>query len=350
MVAWCLGAVPLILDWQVHESAWLTAERLAEMPDTVVFHARKKMLDNLVAGRFGLLGALAAHAVGQGWQIVGMPFKAATQDIALSNPRHLHVFLDDRPVYARNAMHVVPSYLHGFWFADEVGSRNNSLMRMESFDPALVDAGQAQGFFTHLCKRFIDKNRSKFEQEPRGSMPLKPGALAFFAQDFRPPKHHLHFLTVPQMIEAAIAAKGARRLYIKPHPNQGFDEHEALAAYHRPDLGVEISYASIHDLLAASDCALTLTSAVGFEAFLHKTPVVLAGQTDFWHNAVTLTGTKGMPQALAAAMSRDWPYEKFLFWYLKTRCFEDNASALPSVLAKLHRKGFAFADPGCGYF
>ena len=151
MVARRLGPVPLILDWQVHEAAWLTAERLAEMPDTVVFHARKKMLDNLVAGRFGLLGALAAHAVGQGWQIVGMPFKA---------------------VYARNALHVVPSYLHGFWFADEVGSRNNSLMRMESFDPVLVDAGQAQGFFAHLCKRFIDKNRSKFEQEPRGSVPL----------------------------------------------------------------------------------------------------------------------------------------------------------------------------------
>ncbi|MFD1809049.1 hypothetical protein ACFSHQ_15945 [Gemmobacter lanyuensis] len=36
--------------------------------------------------------------------------------------------------------------------------------------------------------------------------------------------------------------------------------------------------ASIHDLLAACDCVLTLTSAVGFEAFLHRKPVVLGGR------------------------------------------------------------------------
>jgi Capsule polysaccharide biosynthesis protein len=350
MVARRLGAVPLILDWQLHEPGWLTADRLADMPDTVVFHARKKMLDNLIAGRFQLLGAFAAHVVAKGWQVIGVPYKAATQDIALSNPRHLHVFMDDRPVYARNAVHIVPSYLHGFWFADELGSRNNSLMRMETFDPALIDQAKASVYFAQLYSKFVDKNRTKFEQEPRGSVPLHGESLAFFAQDFQTPKHHQHFLTVLQMIEATIAAKGARRLYIKPHPNQGFDEHEALAAYHRPELGVEISHASIHDLLAASDCALTLTSAVGFEAFLHKTPVILGSQTDFWHNAVTLTNTISMPQALNRAMSRDWPFEKFLYWYLKTRCFEDHANALPGVLAKLHRKGFAFADPGAGFF
>ena len=41
---------------------------------------------------------------------------------------------------------------------------------------------------------------------------------------------------------------------------------------------MHITTASIHDLLAACDCALTVTSAVGFEAFLHKKPVVLGGQ------------------------------------------------------------------------
>jgi hypothetical protein len=102
--------------------------------------------------------------------------------------------------------------------------------------------------------------------------------------------------------------------------------------------------------LAAADCALTLTSAVGFEAFLHKTPVVLGGQTDFWQNAITLTDPGQMVQAMAAALGREWPYEKFLLWYLRQMCVDGTAKALPKVLEKLHRKGFSFGGPGRGFF
>jgi hypothetical protein len=350
VVARRIGSVPLRLDWLLPEPGWLTPGRLADMPDSVVFHANRKMLAGLVEGRFGLLQALAGHVLGKGWQLVGLPYNAEAQDIALASPRHLHVFLDDRPVYARNALYVVPSYIQGFWFADEVGSRNNSLIRMLDFDADKIAADEAAAFAARLYKRFVEKNGSKFTQPPRGAVTVQPGSLVFFAQDFREPKYHRHFMTVPQMIEAAIAAKGQRRLYIKPHPNQSFEELQHLAGYHRPERGVEVCTASIHDLLAACDCALTLTSAVGFEGFLHKTPVVLGGQTDFWHNAVTLTNPAAMAEALAAALSRKWPYEKFLFWYLKTRCYQDNADALPRLLDRLHRKGFSFADPGTGYF
>ena len=52
--------------------------------------------------------------------------------------------------------------------------------------------------------------------------------------------------------------RGGGRLYIKPHPNQSFDELETLSRYHDPAQGVHVVTASIHDLLAACDCALTL--------------------------------------------------------------------------------------------
>lgn len=350
MVARGAGPVPLILIGPARSDGWLTPDRLDSLPDSLVFHARNRLLESLVAGRFRLLAALADHVAAHGWGVEVVPYAAEVQDMALRNPRHLHVFLDDRPAYARNALHAVPTYLQGFWYVDEVGSRNNSTMRMARFDPRPMSHEVATRFHARLVDRFVARNRSKFEQEPRGAVAVEPGCLAFFAQDFKPPKNHRHFLTVSQMIEAAIAARGARRLYIKPHPNQGFDEHEALARYHRPDDGVEVTHASIHDLLSACDVALTLTSAVGFEAFLHRKPVVLGGQTDFWQNAITLTNPAAMPAALEAALTRNWPHEKFLLWYLRHWCHEDSPEALPGVLAKLHRKGFAFADPGTGFF
>lgn len=329
----------------------LSAERLADLPPTLFFHARAKLALALEKRHFKLLTAFADHARAQGWRVEVVDSAVGQHEIAASHPQHLHVFMEDRGFYARNIFHCVPSYLRGFWFFDQIGTRNNSLQRLAPFDAASVPRRKAERFLTTLVAEFVTPNRSKFEQAPRGGEAIEPGCLAFFAQDFKPPKHHAHYLTIPQMIEAAIAAKGQRALYIKPHPNQSFDELEVLSRYHAPARGVHVVTASIHDLLAACDCALTLSSAVGFEAFLHRKPVVLGGQVDFWQNAITLTDAVKMPEAIAAATTRDWHHAAFLHWYLLQFCLEDRAEDLPRLLARLHQRGYALGDlAGAGYF
>lgn len=330
-------------------SNWLTRAKLNALPQTLFFHARDRLSEALQAGHFKLMNGLADHARFKGLDVEVVTFSAATQDLALEQGGHCHIFMDDRPAYGLNALHCVPSYLHGFWFFDEIGSRNNSLMRLHRFDPRPMAGDYAREVHAQLHARFVDANLSKFDQAPRGAV-LEPGALCFFSQDFKPPKHHHHYLSVPQMIEAAIAAKGDRRLYIKPHPVQTVAELEVLASYHNPGAGVEISQASIHDLLAVASCVLTVTSAVGFEAFLHKKPVVLAGQTDFWQNAVTVTDPVKLVAAIKEATTRVWPHEKFLVWYLRQMCVEDANWCLPRVLERLHRKGFLWADADKGWF
>ena len=208
-----------------------------------------------------------------------------------------------------------------------------------------MDGAWARAFHAQLVRKFVDGNLTKFPQSARGTA-VELGCLAFFAQDFKPPRFHRHHLGAVQMIEAAIAAKGRRSLYIKPHPNQTLEEMEVLSRYHAPEAGVQVTHASIHDLLAAADCVLTVTSAVGFEAFLHRKPVVLGGQTDFWQNAVTLTEPARLAEAMAASMARDWPFEKFLVWFLRQNCLEDSAASLPQVLERLGRKGFFLSAPG----
>ena len=323
---------------------WLTPERLAAMPDTLVFHARKKLAATLQKGSFKLLSALADHALSQGWQIEIVEYSAKGQDTALANPRHLHVLMDDRPAYAPNAIHSVPSYLNGYWFFDEIGSRNNSLAHLARFDPRMVKGDEARPLHAALVEKFVRANRSRLPQPELGAEVIVPGSLAFFSQDFKVPKYHRHFMTIPQMIAAAISVRGNRVLYIKPHPVQTPEELATLTAFHDPGAGVIVTTASIHDLLPACDCVLTLTSAVGFEAFLHRKPAVLGGQTDFWQNAVTLTDPARIGAAIDKAVTTHWPYEKFLHWYLKTMCLEDTKANLGRVLTILARKGFAFAD------
>lgn len=330
-------------------SNWLTRGKLDALPPTLFFHARDRLSEALQAGHFKLLNALADHAKFKGLDIEVVTFHPATQDTALDHGGHCHIFMDDRPAYGRNAVHCVPSYLHGFWFFDEIGTRNNSLMRLNRFDPRPMSGDYAREVHVQLYNRFVDANRSKFDQAPRGTG-IEPGSLCFFAQDFKPPKHHRHYLSVPEMIESAIAAKGARRLYIKPHPVQTVEELAVLTGYHDPANGVEITQASIHDLLSAASCVLTLSSAVGFEAFLHKKPVVLGGQTDFWQNAITVTDAASLAPAMDEAMNRKWSHEKFLVWYLRQMCVEDANWSLSRVLERLHRKGFLWADAGKGFF
>jgi hypothetical protein len=330
-------------------SNWLTRAKLDALPPTLFFHARGRLATALQAGHFKLLNALADHARFQGLDTEVVTFHAATQDLALAQGGHCHIFMDDRPAYGRNAVHCVPAYLHGYWFFDEVGSRNNSQMRLNKFDPAPMSGDYARDLHTQLYARFVTANKSKFEQLARGAE-LTPDSLCFFAQDFKAPQHHNHYLTVPGMIEAAIAAKGARKLYIKPHPVQTVEELAVLTGYHDPEQGVEVTGASIHDLLEVAACVLTVTSAVGFEAFMHKKPVVLGGQTDFGQSAITLTDAARMPEAITEAMTKRWYFEKFLVWYLRQMCIEDANWCLPRVLERLHRKGFIWADTGRGWF
>lgn len=334
---------------KITSGRWLTAERMDNLPPSLIFHARPKLATSLFEGRFKLLGALAAHARDCGLGLHITHFSRDVQRLAIAHGGHHHIIMDDMPGYALNTMFSVPSYFRGFWFFDEIGTRNNSLNRMLPFRPELIADDEAEAFFARLHRRHIEVNRSRLPQPPTGQV-LEKGALCLFVQGFTDQPYHHHYMSAPEFIEAAIAAKGARKLYIKAHPTQKPEELEVVQSYHNPDNGVEVIDASIHDLLPIAHCVLTLTSAVGIEAFLHETPVVLGGQTDFWQNAITLTNPDNLAAAIAESVARDWPYKKFLYWFFQENLLEDSELSLPAALEKLHRKGWLWADSGKGFF
>lgn len=305
---------------------------------------RPQALQSVVAGRLKLVELLARYALAAGVKVelVGEPH--ANPEFA-REAFHLRLFLADRALYTVNAFHSVPAYLRGHAYFEETGTRNNSSIRLKSFDPALVTPARAKWFADRLRDQFVTRNASKLKQSPRGAFPVEPGCLAVFAQDFAPPRWHAHHLSVPQMLNAVIAARGGRTVYIKPHPANSPAELAHLAALHDPARGVTVTDASLHDLLANAACAISVTSACCFEGFLHHVPAVLCGQTDFHHNAITLTDASRMAEAIAAAIARKWDHDRYLTWFLQDECVEDGPAGLPRALSRLHRKGFAWADP-----
>ncbi|MEL6608948.1 MAG: hypothetical protein AAFO93_08560, partial [Pseudomonadota bacterium] len=218
--------------------------------------------------------------------------------------------------------------------------------RLRPFDPRPLSQSYADKVFAQVRAQFVEANFSKFEQAPRGAT-IEDGALVFFAQALRTPKLYPDFVSAEDMIQSAILEKGDRALYIKPHPNQSAEDRAVLEGYADPAKRVFITDASVHDLCAAASVVLTLTSACGFEAFLHETPVILGGQTDFWQNAVTLTRPDRLEDALEVARATEWPHAKFVMWYLKHNCIDESPGSYARVKARLARKGFAIGeDPG----
>jgi hypothetical protein len=341
--------MPLAAD-SIRPPKWLRSVETGGLSPTLFIFGRPQALESVVAGRLKLVHLVARTAIAAGLdvELVGEPHADAN---LATDPQHLRLFLADRPVYAANALHAVGCYLRGYTYLEETGTRNNSSIRLKSFDPMAIDGARATGFADRLRKRFVGGNLSKMAQRPRESGKIPQGCLAVFAQDFAQPRWHRHFLTMPEMLEAAIAARGSRPVVIKPHPKNSEAELAHLQTLNDPRRNVHVTHASVHDLLDAADCAVSLTSACSFEAFLHHTPSVVCGQTDFHHNAVTLTDATRMAAAIDQATAQPWPFDKYLTWFLQDNCVEDSETGLPEALTRIYRKGFPWASTAAnGWF
>ncbi len=267
---------------------------------------------------------IAKKARQNGYQIIGVYGDDRSIMEIESNPIHLHIAQLDRPHQAPNLVFVMPGYLRDYWYVDRQGVRNHSSIRDRKFDPAQVNAKRAHDFAKELYQEYVCANDSKWPQADLQSEPVQSHSAVLILQAEKMFPFEERYIASKDLIEAVIATRGARRLYIKPHPQAPLEEQEAILAYHAPDQGVEISIASIHDLLAHADYMVTQSSAVAFEANLHKTPAIISGQTDFWHNAVVVKDADKMGDAIARALKGNFEYERYLYWFLRENYVRTN--------------------------
>ncbi|QUJ75170.1 hypothetical protein KDD17_09030 [Sulfitobacter albidus] len=218
------------------------------------------------------------------------------------------------------------AYIYPFWHVDPQGIRAASSIAAREFDPRDTDADAAQVFFKRLRGRLVIARQSRYPQ-PQEAVDLPRGVAVFLQSEAHRGVEETAYIPPFEMVEAVCRATDAP-VMVKLHPldkdRKAADRLDALATAH-PHL--HIVSANIHDMIAAARHVVTINSAVGIEAYLHRKPVILCGQSDFHHIATVAHTADDMAEALNAPVKLR-PYDKYIHWYFAQNCLSTTEPAL----------------------
>lgn len=289
----------------------------------LVIHAEGNWLKSIQDEKFDFFNKLFKHATKQGITTRVVAADGGASKMLLDQD-HINIMVADLPGYGRGRLHAMPSYIWGFWYLDEVGVHWNSSLRFARFCAEEIDAAKAEYFFNGVSGYMLRENMSKIPQEVRMKNPMQEAAAVVFCQEIEGHPVRSHYLTTQQMIRIAASTCREGRVYVKPHPNQSKTDRKAIMDIAADYQNVTISDASIHDLIDASRMVVTQNSAAGFEALMQKRCVITCAKSDYWQATLTPKTESDLREALqfgAEAMA-DFPYEKYLYWFLDRNCLE----------------------------
>lgn len=212
------------------------------------------------------------------------------------------------------------AYIYPFWNLDPWGIRAFSSIAEQPFVPGGIDPARSGPFFRRLRQFLVAGRRSRYEQpqEQPGGLPDARVAVFLQSEGHRSVDETCH-LDRWQMLDTVLLETDAP-VIVKPHPRDHSRETvDRLGDYSTRFAHLHVSNGNIHDILAASQQMVTINSAVGIEAYLHRMPVILCGQSDFHHIARTARTPADLAQLLAAA-PRKRAYDKFIYWYFGQQC------------------------------
>lgn len=268
----------------------------------------------------------------------------ALDEIAADDAFHI---LDHGAVQHPRALNTGSAYLLPYRYMDPIGIRGFSSHARAVFEPDGQDPAVAAAFFAGLRARFVEGRLSRYDQ-PEEALDVPDHCIAVFLQteSHRKVGETCH-LTLRHMVKALMDRDDPRPIVIKPHPRDtDMETYGWLAQKARKDKRVQILPANIHDILARADVAVTINSAVGIEAMLHRCPVVLCGAADFHHICETVRSRDGMEAGIARAEARkaagDWAFEAYLHWFYAEMCLDPTApDFIDRFIARVAARGYA---------
>ncbi|CUI02054.1 capsular polysaccharide export protein, LipB/KpsS family [Leisingera aquaemixtae] len=297
----------------------------------VIIHLRKKHIESdLSRGFLQLFGVIQKMLAAEG---IGCDIRALDAGITSRMRQvpgdcfadgNLHI-LDDRSVQMPNVLNAALAYLDGFWHLDPEGTRGFSSIAARDFREDMIPYQYAKQFFGRLQRTWKDARRTRYSA-PREREDIPQGCISVFFQGSYPVRTGATEFTDIAMLQDVLQGAGHRTVLVKPHPLLASIATMAeLAEIAAGDRRVVISGANIHDILAASCVTVSINSTAAMEGFLHRTPAILYGTSDFHHMAETITGPGQFAGALQRALARKGGYAQFLTWYFRKNCLEIGA-------------------------
>ncbi len=247
-------------------------------------------------------------------------------------------FVHNGTARGERVLNTAIAYLNPFFYADPLGIYFESSLSTARFDASAVPVRPAARFFETLRERHVLPRKSRYAQpEPVEDFP--EGAIAVFLQDWSEPVERARHMDAPAMVEAVIAGAGGRPVIVKPHPRNRGEETLLLLHELRGRAGVTVTQANLHDILARAAVSVSISSSVAMEGMLHRVPALLFGRSDLHHCAETVTEAAGFAPALHRALQRDWPFEAFLFWFLRQQNLRSGPEMIAPLLERMRAAG-----------
>ncbi|MEL6450770.1 MAG: hypothetical protein AAFQ19_05885 [Pseudomonadota bacterium] len=230
----------------------------------------------------------------------------------------VHVIHHGRFAHPR-ARNADVAYIYPFWNFDPKGIRAFSSIADAPFPQGDIDAAVARPFFRQLRRRIVGARTSRYDQPQAVAEVGAPEVAVFLQSEGHRVVGETCYLDRWEMLRGVCDAVDGP-VVVKPHPRDR-DPATAttLAEMQRTYPHLAVNDGNIHDLIAAAGRVVTINSAVGIEAYLHRKPVVLCGQSDFHHVADVVRSTDALAQVLGQA-PRKRAYDKFIWWYFADQC------------------------------
>lgn len=267
-------------------------------------------------------------------------------DLVEPDPAGHFDFVHNGRVPRRNALNLGVAYLPGYFYVDPRGVNFESTITDQAFVPARVPADRAASFFADLRKTWVDGRRSRHPQ-PDARHDFGQGHLAVFLQDWSDPVERAQWMDSETMVRTVVQGAAGRRVVVKPHPRYKGRETRAILKYLRGSgADVQITDANVHDILHGAAATVSISSSLALEGMLHRVPAILFGRMDLHHCATTVTTPADWPAALDTALTTDWPFERYLLWFLRWQNIDASRPFLPKVLERMQAQGADLAALG----
>lgn len=206
------------------------------------------------------------------------------------------------------------AYLDGYFHLDPEGVLADASTRHLGFDPAVIDAAEAGAFLARLQTRFAARRHSRYRQK-KAVETVPEGCIAVFLQGPKPERQGQAHLSTAEMLRVVAAGAGGRPVLVKPHPLKPELGTLQIARALAEGAALIPTEANVHDLLAAACVTVSINSATGFEGFLHGTPAIFFGRTDFHQCVETVRRAEDFAPALERALAGPRDYAKAMYWY-----------------------------------
>lgn len=303
----------------------------------LIVHAKESWFESVRTGKFDFFLKIEMATLQYG--IRCKVVRAESQfSRKLRRKEHIHLILGEVPDTGERALHVMPSYVWGFWYLDRYGVHAKSSIGTLDFQPSSIEQAPAEYFFNGVSGHMLRENISKFPQAKRLETPLETADVVVFLQQIDSYKEKVHFVDTRTMISVAAKVFKKGRVFVKAHPAMSETARADIVNLCESYENITLSDASVHDLIAASSVVLTQNSAAGFEALMQKKPVVTCAKTDYWHATSVARSADELADKLesAAAELKNFPYEKYLYWFLHEHNLEPQSEDFEGkVLEKL---------------